>query len=181
MLRKRHPLSNEHRVAEAEEAVALLHGDPVGVQHLLASGEGGNQHDQRGLRQVEVGDQGVHGLEAVAGVDEDVGPAGLFGKVTVPVGKAFDGPAGGGPHTDDPAPLGPGLVQQGGGLGGEHAELRMHVVVGDLLDLYGAEGPQTHVEGHPGRLDALGLDGRQQLRVKWRPAVGAAAEPLTLE
>jgi hypothetical protein len=39
------------------------------------AGEGADQHHQRALGQVEVGDQHVHHLEAEAGRDEDVGLA----------------------------------------------------------------------------------------------------------
>ena len=38
-------------------------------------GQGGHQHKQGGLRQVEIGDQSVNDLELVARIDEDVCPA----------------------------------------------------------------------------------------------------------
>ncbi len=60
---------DQHRVAVGEEAVALAHRLPVGPQDRLAAGEGGNQHQQRGARGVEVGQQLAHHPEAVAGPD----------------------------------------------------------------------------------------------------------------
>jgi hypothetical protein len=42
---------------------------------VLVAGEGGDQHHQRGLWQMEIGDQQVGHLEFKAGGDEDVGVA----------------------------------------------------------------------------------------------------------
>ena len=62
---------NEHGVAEGEEAVPLLHRLPVGIQNVLTSRQSRHQHDERGFRQVKVGDERVRDLEAVAGIDEN--------------------------------------------------------------------------------------------------------------
>src|SRR5574343_1206090 len=66
-------LFQKRLVAIAEAAVAL--GDRVGVggTDVVVAGESRNQHEQRRFRQVEVGDQAVDNLEAVAGGDENVG------------------------------------------------------------------------------------------------------------
>ena len=65
----------QHRVAVAEEAVARV--DRVAVQrhHVRVAGEGGDEHQQRAARQVEVGDQAVDDAELEARRDEDVGLA----------------------------------------------------------------------------------------------------------
>ena len=63
-------LENQHRVPEAEEAVPLADGALVRPPDQLAAGEGAHQHQQGRTRQVEVGDQRIHGLEPVARVDE---------------------------------------------------------------------------------------------------------------
>ena len=78
-------------------------------------------------------------------------------------------------------PPGLGPVDDVRGLLADHAELGVHLVVLDVLRLHRAEGAQAHVEGHiadphPHLLDLLSSSG-----VKCRPAVGAAAEPITLE
>ncbi len=49
----------------------------VGGQHLVPSGEGADQHKQRGFREMEVGEEALDDLEAVAGAEEDVGAAGV--------------------------------------------------------------------------------------------------------
>ena len=67
-------LSHEHRVPKGEKAVFFPHRLLVGRQHVLPPRQGGHQHDEGGLGQVEIGDEGVQHLKAVTGVDEDVGP-----------------------------------------------------------------------------------------------------------
>ena len=47
------------RVAKREEAVALAHGLGVGIHDLVARGEGGDEHHERGARHMEVGDERV--------------------------------------------------------------------------------------------------------------------------
>ena len=64
---RRYRRSGEHRVAVGVEAVAGRDGLGVGRQHPLAAREGGDQHQEGGARQVEVGEQRVHDLEAKAG------------------------------------------------------------------------------------------------------------------
>ena len=136
------------------------------MQHVFASGKGGDQHNQRALGQMEICDQRVHRLEAVAGIDEDIRPAGALGEAAVLGCKGFDRAAGGGSDADDPSALPPGAVEQIGGLLREHAELRMHLMVRDLLGLDRAEGAEADVEGHPGQIHALVPELLQELRRK---------------
>ena len=60
---------DKHRVAEAEEAVAFAHRLLIGGKNVLAPRERAHQHDERGLRQVEIRDKRIHHLEAVARID----------------------------------------------------------------------------------------------------------------
>ena len=64
-------LQDEHAVAVGEEAVPGLHGVAIGFENNVPAGEGGDQHQQRGLRQMKVGQQGIDDLEAMAGGEED--------------------------------------------------------------------------------------------------------------
>ena len=50
---------DEHGVPEAEEPVALPHRLLIGGQHMFPSCQSGDQHDEGGFGQVEVGDEGV--------------------------------------------------------------------------------------------------------------------------
>ena len=91
---------NEHGVAEAEEPVFFLYRHLVGVEDVFPGAESGNQHDQCALGQMEVGHQGIHEAELVAGIDEDAGP--IAPGLHFPAGPgAFQGPYGGGAHGDD--------------------------------------------------------------------------------
>lgn len=53
-------------------------GLPVGRHHMVVACEGGDEHNQRALRQVEICNQPLHGLKLVAGVDENIRPGGFF-------------------------------------------------------------------------------------------------------
>ena len=90
---------------------------------MLPPGQGRHQHDQRALRQVEIGDQRVNALEGIAGINEDVGPAGSGGQAAILPGKALQGTAGSGAHGDDPAAVFLGLADDAGGLLRNDAEL----------------------------------------------------------
>ena len=153
---------DKHGVAEGEEAVALPHGLGVGVQDVLAPGKGADQHDQGALRQVEVGHQGVHALEPVSRVDEDVRPAALRVHCAVGVGEALQSAAGRRADADHAAACGLGLVDNAGRLLGDYAELGVHVVVLYLVLLDGAEGAQADVQRDEALAHALGGDAVQQ-------------------
>ena len=75
VLLSRTVLHNEHGVAEGKEPIPLCHGFLIGVHDVFLPGQGGHQHKQGGLRQVEIGDQSVNDLELVARIDEGVCPA----------------------------------------------------------------------------------------------------------
>ena len=45
---------------------------------MLPSRQGGHQHDEGGLRQVEIGDEGVQHLESVPRIDKDISPPGAL-------------------------------------------------------------------------------------------------------
>src|SRR5690606_32489261 len=75
MDRSSHTSQNQHRVAEAEKAVPLLHRLAIRGQRPLPAQEGADQHEQAGAGQVEVGQQAVDDPPAVARIDEQVRPA----------------------------------------------------------------------------------------------------------
>src|SRR5258706_6225613 len=66
---------DQHRVAVGVEAVALLHRVRVGAAQRLLPRKRRDQEQQRGARQVEVGEQRVHRLEPVGRQDVLAGPA----------------------------------------------------------------------------------------------------------
>lgn len=52
-------MRDKHGVAVTVKTVFLLHRVTVGIQHILRSTEGAYQHQQRGFRQMKIGQQGV--------------------------------------------------------------------------------------------------------------------------
>ncbi len=65
-------LLHEHAIAIRIESVALGDGMTIGVEHPLLAGEGAHQHEQRGLRQMEIGEQRAHHPEFKARIDKNV-------------------------------------------------------------------------------------------------------------
>src|SRR4051812_41315387 len=95
-------LLDEHAIAVREEAVALADGVLVGGEDAVASGEGGDEHEERRLRQVEVGEQRAHDAEVEARVNKDVGFAGAGDEPTrVLSGDKLKGADGGSADGDD--------------------------------------------------------------------------------
>ena len=44
----------------------------ISVEHSLLASESAHQHEQRGLRQMEIGEQRAHHSEFIARIDKDV-------------------------------------------------------------------------------------------------------------
>src|SRR5688572_32063705 len=65
-----HSSENEHRVAIAVEPVPALHGISIDGEDLLAARKRRREDQQRGLRQVEIGDKARHELESVTRANE---------------------------------------------------------------------------------------------------------------
>ncbi len=63
-------LKNEHRVAVAVEPIPPPHGISIDGEDLLAARKRRREDQQRRLRQMEVGDQAGHELEAMTGANE---------------------------------------------------------------------------------------------------------------
>ena len=80
--------------------------------------------------------------------------------------KRFQRPAGCRADADDPAAGALGLVDHICRLLRDHAELGVHMMLGDLLRLDGPEGPETDVQRDIGLFDALGCELFQQLAGK---------------
>ena len=129
---------------------------------------------------MEIGDQGVHGLETVAGIDENIRPGGLFGKNTVPVGQRFQCAAGGCPDADDAAALLPGLVEKPGRFRREHTEFAVHMMLRHVLHLDRAESSQAHMQRDIGQTDTHFFDLVQKLLGKMQTRSGRGGRSIHL-
>ena len=145
---------DEHGVAEGEEAVLLFDGGLVGAEDEVSAGEGADEHDEGGLGQVEVRDDGIDDLEVIAGVDEDAGPAALAGDLVLGGGGGLEGADARRADGDDAVA---GLLRRHdelGGLVGDAVVLLVHLVLLDVVDAHGAEGAEADVQGDEAEVDA---------------------------
>lgn len=148
-------LFDKHGIPKAEKPVTLRNRFFICVQYMFPPRESGNQHHQGAFRQVEIGDQTVHGLEGVAGINKNLRPFGFGFKCAVIIDEGFQRAAGGGADAEDSAAAAPGFIENGGGFLAEHTQLRVHMVVRNLFRLYRAEGPQAHMQRHEGGFHTL--------------------------
>ena len=74
---------NKHSVPKGKETVAFLHSFPVGIQYVLPSCQRTDQHHQCGLGQMEIRNQGVQYLKAVARINEYLCPSSVEADSTV--------------------------------------------------------------------------------------------------
>ena len=93
----------KHRIPEAEKAILHLYGGAVGGENIVPIIEGADQHQQCALGQMEVGNQSIHRLEAIAGIDENAGVAADGVHDAVLVRYALQRAAGGGTYGNDSA------------------------------------------------------------------------------
>ncbi|MPL73139.1 hypothetical protein SDC9_18932 [bioreactor metagenome] len=121
-----------------------------------------NQHQERRLRQVEIGHQRIGHPEAIARVDENLGGAAERAHRAVLGRRAFDQPQRGGADRDDPPARGAGGVDLLGRRRGDLAPFRVHLVGLDVLDLHRQEGARAHMQRHLGERDALRMDRLKQ-------------------
>ena len=142
-------LRQKHTIAVAEEAIFSLDGMAISGQDRLASGEGRDQHEQAGLGQMEVGEQGVYKTKLKAGGDEDLCFAGVLLQraahrlLCTMLQSANDRGADG----DDAAAFGSSAVDSVGGSGGERVTLAMQADFIDSLHAQRGEGSEANVQG----------------------------------
>lgn len=66
---------DQHTIAVTEKAEFFRNGLPVSVKNQVSSGEGGNQNEQSGARQMKIGDEGIDHAETETGPDEKPCPS----------------------------------------------------------------------------------------------------------
>jgi hypothetical protein len=88
--------NDQHAIPVAEEAVALANGFSVGLHGQFFARKGADEHDERGLRQVEIRQQSVGDFELETGMDENIRAAACSDDTTMVAGDRFQGAHGGG-------------------------------------------------------------------------------------
>src|SRR5271166_3070655 len=120
----------------------------VGAEDKIGSGEGRDQHEQRGLRQVEIGQQCADDAETVARIDKDVGiaAAGVDASFAGLLRREFKGADGSGTDGDYAAATGFCRVDGVGGCGGDFVGLAVEFVVFDFFGAYRLERAESDVK-----------------------------------
>ncbi len=145
---------DEHRIAEAVEAVALGDGLLVGLECEFGAGEGADEHEKGRAGQVEIGDEDIDEAERVAGEDAKLGPAFVRLKTAALGDDMFERPDHRRPDGDDPPPVDAGGSNGGGSLCRDGDVLGVEVVVAGVFDLDRPEGAGADFEGDGCSLDA---------------------------
>jgi len=146
-------LKEEHAVAVGEEAVSFANGVGVGGEDqfpaVFFSGKGADQHKQRGLWEVEVGQEAADDPELVAGAEKDTGLSGVRLKrcACCDLSAVFEGAGSGGAGGDDAATLALCCVDGFGSGGRERVVLGVEVDIFELFHADGLEGAKANVEG----------------------------------
>jgi len=137
----------------------------VGCQDFLSSAEGADQHEQCGLRQVEIGQHCLDHLEFEAWVDEEVGSGRACNDFCcADANCVFESSNRGGADGDYATFGAESVVDDGGGAGGDGIRFGMEFVKFDLVDAYGLESSQADVERDFGGLDAALADAVEDFR-----------------
>ena len=66
--------ADEHGVAVGEKAILHFHGLGIRLKHPFPARQRRDEHQQRGFRQMEVGDQAIKDMKPVSRPDKTVDP-----------------------------------------------------------------------------------------------------------
>ena len=128
---------------------------------------------------MEVRDETIDGLVLESRIDEKLGVPGAGAEGPETLIYRFQRAGRGGADGDDSPILPFGEVESFGRLLVHDVELRMHVMLADIVFLDGTECSQANMQCDVEDLDPL-FQPPEKLFGEWNPAVGAAADPSTL-
>ena len=153
------------------------------MQYVLAARERRDQHDERGLRQVEIRHECIHHLEAVARVDVDARPACGRLHVSVLLRPALERAARRCTDADHASAARLRLVDKRRRLRRDNAVFAVHIVLLDVVLLDRTERTEADMQRHIADVHALCLNFFQQLRreVQARRRRGGAAVDLGID
>jgi hypothetical protein len=136
----------QHAVAVGIEAIMLGNCVAIGAQHIFFSAQRANQHEQRGLGQMKVGEQSLDYSEFVSGVDEQIGLTRSGLDVASLLGGVFQSTDRGCAYGYDSAGLGSRAANPFGSLFRNRVGFRMKFVFFDLLNTHGLKSSQSDVQ-----------------------------------
>src|ERR1700691_147258 len=85
--------ADEHAIAVAVEAVFSCYGVAIGAQDVFLAGEGGDEGEEAGLREMEIGEELIYYAQRLARVEENrsCGFSGGYGVAAGALGGFFGG------------------------------------------------------------------------------------------
>jgi len=143
----------------------------IGGHGALIAGEGAHQHDQRGLRQVKIGDQQIHLPKTVAWRDEDVRLP--LHRLQSPItAGAFKTAHRCGAHRHHAPASRTGRLHLRHQFRRDFDPFAVHAMLADVLHLHRLEGARPHMQGDKARLHAPLAQLRQQRLIKMQSRRG---------
>lgn len=171
---------NHHCVSEAEKAVALLYCRGICTHRALIAVKSAYQHDKRGFRQMEIGDETVQHAEGKAGINKNIGVTAASPYFTVPRRSCLQRAAACGAYGDHPVPSRFGAADGLRCLFADGIPFTVHFMGKDIVLLNWAKGAEANMQRHFGKLYARLPQVLHQLRRKVQARRGAAALPSSL-
>src|SRR5258708_20964420 len=150
----------------------------VSAKHGLFSAESADQHEQRGLRQMKVGQHRFDYFELEARINEKISHArpGGDGPSSGPH-CMFEGSNRGSAHRNDSTPSAQSLVDRGRRLSGNRIGLGMEPVILDTLDANRLKSSQADVQGDLHGLDSTLADAVEDFRSEVEACGGGGDRP----
>src|SRR5579872_6026301 len=143
------------------------------------SAKGADEHKQRRLRQVEVGQESFSDSEFVSRVNEDIGFTAAGSNSTVSYGRGvLQGADGSGAHGDNAPTSVQGGINGVRSCGGDRVRLAMQMVIFDAFDAHRLKGSQPDVQRNFHGFDSPFANGRQNFRGEVQTCGGRSDRPV---
>src|SRR5438046_8337543 len=136
----------QHGVAIAEKAIALAYRVRVRRTDRVVTRERRHQHEQRGTRQMEVGEKAIHYPEAVTRRDEQVGLACECRDGALFTRRRLERPQRGRPDCNDASIRGASCLDRLSRRFGNDESLVVHPMLRELLVLHREEGARSDMQ-----------------------------------
>ena len=129
----------------------------VRLHREVVAGKRGHEHDERGLGEMEVGDEVVDTAQFGRWAQKQVGIAPVRVEHTVGVDGRFKRTHAGGPNRPDAVSARPCGIQLLRGVRCDFAPLLVHHMLRGIVITHRPEGAGTDMEQHVGKLNAAPL------------------------
>jgi hypothetical protein len=152
--------TNQHAIAVAIKTVLGADGVFIGVKGALFAGEGGDEGEERGFREVEVGEELVDDAEGGAGKEEEGGVGGAVDEREGQgfLSRVFKGANDGGADGEDGTTCSFSVMNGGSGRGGDIVAFSVELMGVDIFSADGLEGAEADFEGNFGDFDVAGVE-----------------------